>query len=82
MAYSHCTGLGQVQGLRATGSNMLYRYLQTGLRQGKDPLFPGMLVHLAGPVPVTLLCHVNKGSFTLCDFFLIATAIYVLLIMG
>ena len=41
MTYSHCTGTGpeQVQGTApgAMGTNILYRNVHTGLRQGKEP---------------------------------------------
>ena len=55
MAYSHCTeiGLRQVQGMGsgAMSSNILYRNVHIGLRQGKEP---GPIVsYCAVPVPYT-----------------------------
>ena len=51
MAYSHCARTGQVQGTGSgvMGSNILYRIVHTGLRQGKE-LEP-IVSYCAGPVP-------------------------------
>ena len=40
-AYSHCTGMGQVQetGPTAMGPSMLYKIVHTGPRQGREPEF-------------------------------------------
>ena len=53
MAYSHCTGPGQVQGTGpgAVGPNMLYRNALTGPRQRKEP--GSIASFCAGPVPYT-----------------------------
>ena len=66
IVYAHCTGLepGQVQGtgLGAIGpySSILYRNVQTGLRQGQepDPLSAIVLVQFPLPVQVPFLCSV------------------------
>ena len=66
MVYSHCTGTepGQVHemGPRAVGTNILYRNVHTGPRQGKEP---GSIVsYCVDPLPSTCLvpfpCSVNQ----------------------
>ena len=57
------TGTGQVQGTEKglIGSNILYRCIHTGLRQGNeaDPLSPIMPVPFPVPVPIPVPCSVN-----------------------
>ena len=56
--YSHCKTLGP----ESMGSNMLWRNVHTGLRQGRyqDPLFPIVQVPFPVPPKVPVPCSVNK----------------------
>ena len=66
MAYSHCMGPGQVQGVGPglMGPNVLCRNVHTGPGQGQEPDSLSLFVPILIPVPVlvAVLCSVIKPS--------------------
>ena len=64
MTYSHYTGLepGQVKrtGKELMGSNILYRSVHTGLRQGNEPDPLSAVMPVPFPVPVPVPRSVNE----------------------